>query len=91
MNIAIIIACGSGNRIGQDIPKQFIMTTSHPSYTKRRSKMYFDSVVANPTAKGLLTNSNKQPVGLKLTSMSGGQTFNEVIITDPTGENRAYA
>ena len=33
---------------------------------------------ANPTAKGTPINSNKQPVGLKLTSMSGEQTFCEV-------------
>lgn len=38
----------------------------------------------------MLINSDKQPVGMKLTSMSGVQTFNEVIITDPTREKRAY-
>ena len=30
MNIALIIAGGSGNRMGQDIPKQFITVNERP-------------------------------------------------------------
>ena len=30
MNIALIIAGGSGNRMGQDIPKQFIHVSNCP-------------------------------------------------------------
>jgi len=31
---------------------------------------------------------SKQPAGLKLTSMSGEQTFYEATVTGSTGENR---
>ena len=30
MNIALVIACGSGNRMGQDIPKQFMYVENAP-------------------------------------------------------------
>ena len=44
----------------------------------------------NHTAKWLSMNLSKQPARLKLTSMSGEQTFNEVTITGSTGGKKNY-
>ncbi|MGN0328148.1 MAG: hypothetical protein ACI4D4_04120 [Lachnospira sp.] len=42
----------------------------------------------NHTARWLSMNLSKQPAGLKLTSMSGEQTFLEATISGSTGDGR---
>ena len=65
MNVAVIVAGGSGHRMGQDIPKQFINVYDKPvliytleSFQKHRlMRLKWSVLTAGMTSYGLMQNS----------------------------------
>ena len=65
MNIAMIIAGGSGQRMGQDIPKQFLTVNDRPViiYTLEAFELLKDSIVYVHVKDALWENGKVVPAG----------------------------